>query len=220
MSSPDPEQLRKIAENLAYNQGRWGDRQVWEGQDAYGYNWGGKKASPSYHRARLVAEKLLFPCIDTARPGVIAEIAPGGGRFTAELVRISSELHLVDLNQACIDICKERFKYYEHVHYYKNDGISLEMLPSEHFDVLASYDSLVHVAPEIIRGYVIQGARILKPEGIIWFHHANRFEPSGHRTDMSGDKMKRFAEEAKLELITQHFLSEGLDCISVLRAKP
>lgn len=217
MSDPNERDLtQKLEENLTYNINRWGSREQWENLDAFGYNWGSDNSTPSYHRARRISEQMLLPLLDGKREIPILEIAPGAGRFTTELIRLASELHVVDLNQACIDICKERFKYYTNIQYHKNDGVSVQMVPDNAFDLIASFDSFVHIAPEIIRQYIIQFVSKLRAGGIIWLHHSNGYKEVGHRTEMTSEMMKDFAKEAGLDLVTQHYLSQGIDCISVL----
>ncbi len=42
--------------------------------------------------------------------GHILEIAPGHGRITEYLRKCCEKLTIVDLNESCINICKEQFK--------------------------------------------------------------------------------------------------------------
>ena len=164
-----------------------------------------------------VAEAWLRPHIGDRLDLKILELAPGGGRFTTELVRISHELHLVDMNQACIDICRERFQYYPNIRYYVNNGRDCRVVPDKDFDLIASFDSMVHVVPEVIRSYVEDFEQKLVPGGILWLDHSGKgYRERGHRTAMTDALMRDFAESLGLQVVQQYFRNEH-DCISVLR---
>lgn len=202
--------------NIAWNRDRWGKEEIWRGTDAYGYRWGGGHQQANYDMT-LVAEKWFLPHLDGRRDLKTLELAPGAGRFTVELVRASRSLHLVDMNASCIEICKDRFKYYPNISYYVNDGRSCAVVPDSDFDLIASYDSMVHMLPEIIEGYVKDFAQKLKSSGLLWLDHSGRGEKTvGHRTAMTDQMMRAFAERYGLTVIAQHFRNDH-DCISVLQ---
>lgn len=205
-------------ENLRYNQGRWGQKEKWESVDSWGYNWSAAKERPTYALSVGIAEQMLLPHLAGRRQLKILEVAPGAGRFTTELIRLAYEMYVLDMNQACIDICKERFKWYDNINYLVNDGVSCDMVPDVYFELIASFDSFVHIHPDIIRNYVHQFAKKLVPNGLIWIHHsAHGVNPVGHRTDMTDKKMQDFAADAGLFVEAQHYTSTRSDCISVLR---
>ena len=206
----------KLKENLEYNRKRWGDRAQWEEVDSYGYNWSSMHETPQHYSATYTAETQLLPFLEGRRRIATLEIAPGAGRFTTELIRISSKLTLLDLNQACIDICQERFKYYSHIDYHTNDGISCAMVPDNTYDLIASYDSFVHIDPPIVYSYLEQFRSKLINNGLVWLHHSGYGEDSrGHRTAMTSDLMKKFAEELGYQIVAQQLFY--IDCVSVLR---
>lgn len=209
-----------VAENLEYNVNRWGDPSQWKEKDHWGYNWGGASEVTGYSTAPTIASRYLLPHLPKLSHLNIVEIAPGGGRFTTELIRLASHLTLLDLNAACIELCKERFKYYNHIDYFVNDGVSCAMLADHSYDLVASYDSFVHVHPDIIKGYLRQLAEKIVDDGVIWLHHSGHgANASGHRTAMDYKMMHEFANECGLFVSAQHFYRHGpvlVDCISVL----
>src|SRR6266508_2319000 len=86
-------------ENLSWNRRQWGDATAWRRLDKLGYQWGGGFAQTPALVATL-ADKFLRPYLGDRYDLAILEISPGGGRFTAELVRYAQRLSLVDLNAA------------------------------------------------------------------------------------------------------------------------
>jgi len=201
--------------NLAWNRQSWGVEDVWRKVDAYGYQWNGAHMQSISDTTR-VAEKWLLPHVGERRDLKVLELAPGAGRFTAELVRISSELCLVDLNQACIDICQERFKYYPNIRYLVNDGMSCDVVQDRDFDLIASFDSMVHMVPPVVESYVADFAGRLASGGLLWLDHSGRGErTTGHRTAMTDALMAEFAEDNGLKVVAQHFRNDH-DCISIL----
>jgi len=116
----------------------------------------------------------IFPRIHAFLPAhTILEIAPGFGRWTQYLRSHAEKLAVVDLSQACIQACQQRFDGDQRITYHVNDGRSLEMIPDRSVDFVFSFDSLVHAEADIIRGYVAQIARKLKPQGCGFIHHSN-----------------------------------------------
>jgi ubiquinone/menaquinone biosynthesis C-methylase UbiE len=105
--------------------------------------------------------------------GRILEIAPGFGRCTQFLKDLCDELVVVDMTQSCIDHCRERFKTSSSVAYHVNDGRSLAMVEDGTIDFAFSFDSLVHVDPSVIDGYLSQMADKLSADGVGFIHHSN-----------------------------------------------
>jgi ubiquinone/menaquinone biosynthesis C-methylase UbiE len=102
----------------------WGEEEAWRGNFRYGHDW-----CDQLH-CRNMAEKYLHPFLPGGELDIV-EIAPGAGRFTAELIRLARSMVLVDLNQACIDLCRERFRYCERIRFLVNDGMSLVPMPNQ-----------------------------------------------------------------------------------------
>lgn len=208
-------------ENIMWNAQRWGDEQKWLNHDQYGYKWGGGFQQKS-SQISVFADNYLRPIImeyfsEEKRYALnILEIAPGAGRFTAELIRYASSLDLVDLNEACLNICKERFKFFPlQISFYKNDGESLSVLQGKQFDLIASFDSMVHVHPEVLEHYFQQCASLLAPNGILFIDHSGKGESnSGHRTNVFAEDAAKWIQKIGLTLISQPFRNEH-DCITI-----
>jgi SAM-dependent methyltransferase len=202
--------------NLEWNRRRWGQDAGWRAQDGYGYRWD-QGYQQTVGQVSDLVDRFFRPHVGDRYDLRILELSPGGGRFTAELIRYASEMTLVDMNQACLDVCAERFQYYPtSIRMYCNDGTSLGMVDGE-FDVIACYDSMVHMHPDVAKGYVAQMGRLLAADGFIWLDHSGKgLRDRGHRTDITAESMAGFARDAGLDVASQEFRNEW-DCISVLR---
>lgn len=203
--------------NIKWNQQRWGQISGWREYDQYGYRWG-KGHQQSVGDLAKLADDMFRPLTRGRHDLKILEIAPGGGRFTAEIIRYARELVLVDLNEAAIDVCRERFRYYPTpITYVTNDGASLGVVQDSDFDVLVCYDSMVHMHPDIVQSYVSDLPTLLISGGFAWLDHSGRGQrEAGHRTAMTRELMSDFAEEAGLIVESQPYRNDW-DCISVLR---
>jgi len=204
-----------VEANLEYNRRVWGDAANWIDRDKYGYQWSGglKQAASDISR---FADAFLKPYTNGRYDHRVLEVSPGAGRFTAELIRYAARLDLLDMNHACLDICKERFKYYPlEIDFLHNDGQSCDILRERSYSLIASFDSMVHMHPDIIEGYICQLAPRLEPNGIMWLDHSGKGARSvGHRTDMTAGKMKAIGKACGLILLEQKYRNDH-DCVSV-----
>lgn len=194
--------------------------------DEWSAEWGG--VDMQWYGAVLPRIHVFVPT------GVVLEIAPGYGRWTDYLRRLSERMVLVDLAEVCIESCKERFKQETHIEYHVNDGKSLAMVEDGSIDFVYSFDSLVHVEEDVIEAYLSQIASKLKPDGVGMIHHSNLGEcaryfdwvreiprPLRHflrgvgaieqhwwrAFSMTAGKFERFADAAGLQCISQEIIN-------------
>jgi SAM-dependent methyltransferase len=150
----------------------------WNG--TYHWNGGGDNWSEPWGNAEMQWHASILPRIHTYLPAPsILEIAPGFGRWTQFLKQQCQELTVVDLSARCIEACQQRFAADKHIRYHVNDGLSLSMVPDHSIDFAFSFDSLVHVERNVIESYLLELARVLKPQGVAFLHHSNI---AAHRT--------------------------------------
>lgn len=207
--------ITNLDANLEMNRTRWGNPENWSERDQYGYRWDGSVQQTSGSNARF-ADRFLRPYLDGRYDFRVLELSPGGGRFTAELIRYASSLDLLDMNQACLDICMERFKYFPiELNTFVNDGRSCAMLSGRDYELIASFDSMVHMHPDIIEGYINQLGALLVDGGIMWLDHSGKgAREIGHRTEMTDNLITAIGNRAGLTLVDQKFRNEH-DCITV-----
>lgn len=153
----------------------------------------------------------------------VLEIAPGYGVWTRFLREHAKRMTLVDLTPRCIEACRERFGPVR-MAYHVNDGRSLDMVEDGSVDLVFSWHSLVHCQHEVMRAYVTQLGRKLRPGGVGLIHHSNfgvHVDPrTGQLTrksvgwrgeDMTADKFANDAHAAGLAILTQEITSWGED---------
>jgi SAM-dependent methyltransferase len=180
--------------------------------------------------------QIIFPLIKDLDFSVTLDLACGHGRNSEFLRTLAKELHMVDINASCIDACRERFgseKDGTRFFYHVTDGNHISMIPDNSLSLVYSWDSMVHFDKLIVRDYVMDIARALKPGGSAFLHHSNYGATSpdsnwasnpGTRSDMSGELMVEYAKAAGLTVVRQNIQGraegwgqDGLDCVSILR---
>jgi len=214
-STPPPFSLEPEA-NLAWNRALWGDKATWVDTHRYGYKWFDGMQQENCGPSVLV-EKFLLPHLHGQRGLRSMEIGCGAGRLAAELIRLSHVTHLIDINPVCVQMCRDRFRYYPIVHCFQNDGRTIAEFGPNEYDLIAAHDTMIHVAPEIVEGYIEGAVEKLKPGGIIWFDNTQHGpDPERCRAGLSSAEVAAIANRLGLTVEAQYPQS-GQDCISVLR---
>lgn len=208
----------------------WGKKYDWKDRgDEWSGAWGGTE---------YLWYGTIFPRILSFIPAnTILEIAPGYGRCTQFLLTHCKNLKVVDLNQNCIDSCRERFSGSSHIQYYVNNGTSLDMIGDNSIDFIFSWDSLVHCESDVLQSYLGECKRILKPGGWGFIHHSNignyrnlltgklKCENVHARGEtMTAKLFRKYCEDNGLTCVRQEVINWGgivlNDCFSVFSKKP
>lgn len=183
-------------------------------------------------------EYYIAPKIGGRRYELAVDLAIGWGRNTEMLRHMCDKVVGVDINQECIDHCRERFKDADNVSFLKTDGTELKGIKDASVDLVYCFDAMVHFQPEIVDAYVTEFARVLKPGGIGFIHHSNwtqalggNFQEQPHwRNYMSAETFAYFVHRDGLKMLEQRIVSwdesipnvtaeqglvDNLDCISI-----
>lgn len=175
--------------------------------------------------------KIIWPKIKDFDFSSVLELAPGFGRNTELLIKHAGEITLVDVNQHCIDACRERFAVEKRctVHYMVNDGKSLSGIPDSSVTMIYSWDSVVHFDKEVVKLYAKEFTRVMAPGGKGFVHHSNYGHTSQssdwlshphNRSNMTDELFARYIRDNGMEIISQELLDwdlKDLDCVSVFR---
>ena len=151
---------------------RWNDDYLWPEN---GDEWNGmaRHCGVDYETwKQSLIDNFLIPHLSA--DATVLEIAPGRGRWTSYIVPRCQQLILVDLSPNCIEFCKEQFSSHPHVRYHVNDGESLPQDLDGAVDFVWSFDAFVHMDRNVIRSYLAEIRRTLKPGGTAIIHHAGR----------------------------------------------
>lgn len=199
-----------IAENLNYwKRYDWKDR---------GREWGA-----GYGGIEKGWEHAILPRIGAFLPtGHALELAPGYGAWTDFLRPHCKRMTLVDLTPNCIEHCRARFGR-RGMSYHVNDGRSLAMIEDMSVDFVFSVHSLVHADHDVMRAYVLQLGKKMKPGAFGFIHHSNLGEYAGEldrwekkdehwrARDMTGEKFRADCREAGLVCVHQEIIRWGSD---------
>lgn len=166
------------------------------------------------------------------KDSTVLELAVGHGRWTPYILKKAKQVYLVDLNPSCISYCKKRFKNYDSISFFVNDGKNLSFIEDNCVDFIWSFDSFVHMEQDVIGSYFAEFKRILKPDGVAVLHHPGRFDNAlpyqflrrlgivgvyvyqilslgklsvgdGWRSDISGEMIQNLCKKNGLELMMQ-----------------
>jgi SAM-dependent methyltransferase len=152
-----------------WNEKCWGE--------AYDWSTRGEEWSEAWGTSEAQWFGSIFPRIHRFIPASsILEIAPGFGRWTKFLLPTCQHYLGIDLSKECIKACKSSFESYKYATFYKNDGRSLSFAQNNHYDLIFSFDSLVHVEIDILDVYVAQCIGKLTENGVAFIHHSNLLE--------------------------------------------
>lgn len=141
---------------------------------------------------------LIWPIIHGSDFSNVAEIAAGHGRNTVKLVEISERVIATDINQTNVDFLAERFANHPKVAVRKNTGADLRFIENGSISFVYSFDAMVHFDSDIVRSYIREIRRILKPGGRSFCHYS-AFEgnPTGTYRDHPG--WRNFMSQALFE---------------------
>jgi SAM-dependent methyltransferase len=198
--------------SIEQNKEAWNKEKKWTTQgEEWSEAWGGSLYQwmggiyPRIHR--------FIPC------EAIVEIASGYGRWTQYLLRYSKRLLGFDLTERCIESCRERFSRFEHCSFRVNDGLSLPSVEDATIDFVFSLDSLVHCEMDVIKAYLAETSRILKPEGTAFIHHSN-LKAFPRHTDDAKNKVTHWrapsvsAEEVALVATRCGLVTTRQECVN------
>lgn len=177
--------------------------------------------------------ELILPFLRLGESGIdcaaVVELGAGRGRTAAKLLPLAGRLHLVDLHANNLEACRSRFGDDPRLLYHVTDGRSLP-LPNSSATFLFSFDSAVHFDSDVVRAYLREARRVLRPGGHAFLHHSNTLaHPGGDfraqphwRNFMSKELLAHYALKEGLEVVRQEpvdWAGDGsfIDCFSLLR---
>lgn len=192
------------------------------------YNWSGlgEEWSEAWGSSEAQWYGCILPRIRSFLPAqTILEIAPGHGRWTRFLTRLSHVYSGVDISDKCIEYCRSAFPD-PRCSFFVNDGFDLSMVPDDSIDFVFSFDSLVHAERAVIEAYIPQILRKCRSGGVAFIHHSNRFALNA---SPSPDHCRALTVDATLvaeairqsegEVLRQEVISwggvDGLDCLTM-----
>ena len=177
---------------------------------------------------------IILPFLQVEATGIdlaaTMDLAAGHGRNSAKLLPRAGRLHIVDIHASNVEICRRRFGDDPRIAYQANDGCSLPV-PDASLSFLFCFDAMVHFDSDVVRAYLREARRALRPGGHAFLHHSNDMSLAGGdfrrhphwRNTMSLELMRHYAVKEGLEVVRQQPLDWGhdgldIDGLTLLRA--
>jgi len=196
--------VENVENELFYNieEQRYWNGDVWERSEE---KWSGK-----FGGTDKLWDTYIFNDIKPFLSGDVLEIGVGQGRMTEKLLQYDINFIGVDLNESCIEYCKNKFSDNKNVLFYTNDGLSLSMIEDNSINFIFSWDSFVHMHKNVVESYLVELNRVLKIRGHAFIHHANFWDGSEHsfknlagRANLRPEEMVEMCKKNNLEILSQ-----------------
>lgn len=98
----------------------------------------------------------------------------GVGRLSQALSRKFQSVSGVDISPTMIETAKSLNQYKDSCSYFLNARRDLQIFKDETFSFIYSNIVLQHIPPDLIRQYLAEFSRVLKPDGLLVFHLPSR----------------------------------------------
>jgi len=159
---------------------------------------------------------------------VVIDLACGYGRHAEVVAPKCSKLILIDVIERNLKVSKVRLNRFSNITYICNNGFDYEPVRENQISSVYCYDAMVHFSYDIVRSYILDTFRILKPGGRAFFHHSNydasddrHYGQNPHaRNKMTQKMFKSFARAAGLRIVESTLIDWGgspnLDCLTLL----
>jgi ubiquinone/menaquinone biosynthesis C-methylase UbiE len=119
-------------------------------------------------------ERLIWPFIGNAVDFTdTLDLAAGHGRNSEYLLRHAKTLVIMDIQPGNVETCRARFASRDNVSYYVCTGYDLQPLPDNSLTLAYCFASMVHFDSDVVRSYLRDARRVLRPGGRAFFHHSN-----------------------------------------------
>lgn len=204
--------------SVEWNKQAWNDQFDWsQNGDDWSTPWGTPYGQ--WH-------STIMPRIGSFLPAKnVLEIAPGFGRWTQFLLKFSEDYTGIDLSEKCASACKKRFP---NARFEVNDGVSLQTIADRKYNLVFTFDSLVHADWDAVGGYIPQILALLGDRGVCFMHHSNLGDREGasygHRSeDVSAARVRNYVEAHQGIILAQELITWGniehSDCFTLFGLK-
>ena len=169
---------------------------------------------------------LVWPFIADCDFTHVLDLAAGHGRNTAFLLKFASHVTVMDIQEGNVAACERRFADQKSLSYLKNNGFDFHPVEDNSVTLIYCFDAMVHFDSDVIRSYLCDARRILKPGGRAFLHHSNytgghdwRQNPAA-RNFMSRALFEHYAVKESLGIVRQQIINWGadveIDCLSLI----
>jgi len=176
-------------------------------------------------------DELIYPFIRDCDFSCVVDLAAGHGRNSDKLREVAAKIYVVDINVENTAFCRERFAGDDRFTFITNNGIDLAGLADNSITLVYCFDAMVHFDSDVVRAYLREFKRVLKPGGRAFCHHSNYTKnPGGNIRDnpswrnfMSQSLMAHYAIKEGLAIVKSVILpwedtpaDREIDCFTLL----
>ena len=203
---PEPKNLEEFAEQMKRE---WNERALQDAEHFVYTRDSNENALDFDSSGRANYDQLVRPYLPVLLRGAaprrcrVLEVGCGVGRMTRWFAESFGEVHGIDIAPEMINQAGVRLAAYSNVTLHIGSGFDLRSLPDGYFDLVFSYIVFQHVpSAAVIRNYMREAARVLKPQG------AFKFQVNG---DQSADYRAHVRDTWQGETFSREEVHEMLD---------
>ena len=171
-------------------------------------------------------DKLVWPFISDCDFRVTLDLAAGHGRNSEKLLPLVDTLFISDIQEDNVRICRERFAQSAKVRAFTGNGYDFQPTEDQSLTFIYCFDAMVHFDSDVVRSYLRDTRRVLRPGGCAFFHHSNytgghdwRSNPGG-RNFMSAELFAHYAIKERLTILRQQIIDwsgrKNSDCFTLV----
>jgi ubiquinone/menaquinone biosynthesis C-methylase UbiE len=158
---------------------------------------------------------LVWPIISGSDFAQTLDLAAGHGRNTALLLQHAGHLTAVDINETNIAFLNQRFGDRPNIRFIKNNGFDLREMDGASISFLYSFDAMVHFDSDVIRNYIKEFRRVMRPGAQGFCHYSNNYhnptgsyrDHGGWRNFMSRQLFEHWLTKEGLQVLKSHYVS-------------
>jgi ubiquinone/menaquinone biosynthesis C-methylase UbiE len=169
---------------------------------------------------------VVWPFIEGSDFSHALDLAAGHGRNSVFLLEHATYLTISDIQHGNVDVCRQRFAEKQNISYLVGTGFDFRPIADGSLTLIYCFDSMVHFDSDVVRSYLRDARRVLKPGGRGFFHHSNytgghdwRRNPNA-RNFMSKELFEHYVLKEGLKAVRQKKINWGTlvdsDCLSLV----
>lgn len=169
---------------------------------------------------------LVWPVIKECDFTSVIDLAAGHGRNCTKLRTVAERILVLDIQPGNVERCRQRFAGDPAFEFAVNNGYDLRPARDADHTLVYCFDAMVHFHRDVIKSYLIDAFRVLKPGGHGFFHHSNYtggddwWTAPANRAYMSRELFAEYAVDAGFEVTHQQVIDWGFpdhDCLTLVR---
>jgi SAM-dependent methyltransferase len=171
-------------------------------------------------------ERLIWPFISDSDLSVSLDLAAGHGRNSVKLLPLSQRLFITDIQPGNVTLCKDKFASSGKVTAFVGSGFDFRPVEDGMLTFIYCFDAMIHFDSDVVRSYLRDARRVLRPGGRGFFHHSNitvgpKWKTNlANRNFMSADLFAHYATKEGHSVTRQKVIDwsihKNIDCLTVI----